>query len=61
MSTGQVMIGWRAEFTDGSVKSGTVGVPASNAENACRRVVGAIRSQYGHAVEDVSCAVLGPA
>ena len=57
----KVMVAWKAELTSGEVKSGTVGVPANNAENACRRIAGAIRSQYGHACEDVTVQAIGPA
>lgn len=70
-----LMVAYRIEFINGSVKRGSVAVPADTPEAACRAVAGLIRgagsAKYGrpecfadinpHEVEDVTVSVIGPA
>ena len=71
----KLMVSYRIELIDGSVFRGTVAVPATSSDGACRAVVGLIRGMHDnkysrtdcfndfdpHDVDDISVTCLGPA
>ncbi|ACH40673.1 hypothetical protein Gbem_3681 [Citrifermentans bemidjiense Bem] len=75
MSVQRYMIGYRVELLNGSVRSGTVGVPGDDPAAACRATVAMIRGHVGerygrpacfadippHEVDDISVQILGSA